>query len=103
MKNWNNVFDNYPDVDQIYIVDDMPFLRADQAQAHGAATGKPVEPVSRIVQNLAADDLSAAEKADADLADADLAAAEKAADLAATILAAPATETAKKKTAKKGG
>ncbi len=98
MKNWNNVFDNYPDVDQIYIVDDMPFLRADQAQAHGAATGKPVEPVSRFVQDLATDDLSEAEK---DAADEKAAAEKAAADIDASVLSNTATVPAKKKSAKK--
>lgn len=50
MNNYQNVFDCYPEVQSIYVVDGMPFLNASHAQSHAIATGKPVETVRRPAQ-----------------------------------------------------
>lgn len=41
------VFEVYPEVDKIYVVDGMPFLAETPAINHSKAVGKPVETVLR--------------------------------------------------------
>ena len=45
--NWQTVFDNYPSVNEIFVVDGMPFLKAEHAQAHSITTGQAVQSVQR--------------------------------------------------------
>ena len=46
-NNFQSVFECHPTVDEIFVVDEMPFLEAGHAQAHSITTGKPVERVKR--------------------------------------------------------
>lgn len=44
---FQSVFDCHPKVDEIFVVDEMPFLEAGHAQSHANVTGKPVRTVKR--------------------------------------------------------
>jgi hypothetical protein len=46
-NNWKNVFDAYPEVDEIFVVDDMPFLEKGHAEGHSNTTKKPVKTFRR--------------------------------------------------------
>lgn len=84
--NFQSVFDCHPLVDEIFVVDGMPFLEAGHAQSHSVSTGKPVERVKRP----AAEKPKAPEKpnaGDQDMPDAD---------------ETPETPTPKKRGGKKG-
>lgn len=47
MENFQSVFECHPLVDEIFVVDGMPFLEPGHAQSHSVNTGKPVERVKR--------------------------------------------------------
>lgn len=49
MKDFQNVFANHPDAEQIFVVNGMPFLKRTHADSHARTTGKPVEVVARPV------------------------------------------------------
>lgn len=51
MKDWTTVFECYPTVNLIYVVNGMPFLERGQADVHAKHTGKPVETVERGKQS----------------------------------------------------
>lgn len=44
---FQSVFECHPQVDEIFVVDGMPFLEPGHAQSHSVNTGKPVERVKR--------------------------------------------------------
>jgi hypothetical protein len=50
MKDYQSVFVNYPDAEQIYVVNGMPFLRRTHADSHARKTGKPVEVIARSIK-----------------------------------------------------
>lgn len=47
--NFDSVFECYPGVNEIYVVDGMPFLDPSQASSHANSTGKPMSVVKRKV------------------------------------------------------
>lgn len=47
MNKYQPVFDCHPGVDEIFVVDGMPFLNAAHAQSHSNTTNKPVELIKR--------------------------------------------------------
>jgi hypothetical protein len=46
-RDWSNVFDHYPNVDEIWVCDGQPFLTAKDARSHERTTGKPSTRVQR--------------------------------------------------------
>lgn len=58
MKDWTEVFESYPQAEQIFVVDDMPFTERGHADSHARATGHTVVVVARPVP---ADDLAVEE------------------------------------------
>ena len=45
--NWKEVFDAYPNAEEIFVVDNMPFLVEEHAKSHAKTTGKKVEKIER--------------------------------------------------------
>ncbi len=46
---YQSVFDCNPTAEYVYVVDGMPFLKAEHAQGHSITTGKPVETIARPI------------------------------------------------------
>lgn len=70
-NNWNNVFEAYPEVDEIYVVDDMPFLEEGHADGHSNTTKKPVQKFKRPANSEDKEAVAAEKKAAKDAVDAE--------------------------------